>query len=139
MAKRRGRPVSAPITILGRLAKEPELRFSASGIAMCIFTVVSSSRRKQPDGSYEDVDTTFWDCVCWRQLAENIAECAKGDRVIVTGKCAQEEWIDKETGQKRRKFKIKAEDVGMSMLFTTAKSGRLERGGTVLDADPWAA
>ncbi|HTF12215.1 MAG TPA: single-stranded DNA-binding protein [Asanoa sp.] len=131
--------MSAPITITGRLAGDPELRFSASGIAMCIFTVVTSSRRKQDDGTFADVDTTFWDCVCWRVLAENLAECVKGDRVIVAGKAVQDEWTDKETGQKRRKVKVKADDVGVSLLFSPAKSQRMQRGGTVLDADPWAA
>lgn len=132
--------MSAPITITGRLAKDPELRFSASGIAMCVFTVVSSSRRKQDDGTFADVDTTFWDCVAWRQLAENLAECVKGDRVIVAGKAAQEEWTDKETGAKRRKIKIKADDVGISMLFNGATAKRMERGAAnALRDDPWAA
>lgn len=130
--------MSTQITVIGRLIADPELRYAPSGVAMCAFTVVTSARRKQPDGKYEDVDTTFWSCVCWRQLAENLAECVKGDRVIVSGKAVQEEWTDKE-GQKRKTFKIKAEDVGVSILFSPAKSQRMQRGGSALDADPWAA
>jgi single-strand DNA-binding protein len=94
--------MSTVVTLTGRLTADPELRFSASGAPVARFTVVTSRRVKDKQtGEWSDAETSFWDCVAFGQLAENVAESlAKGTAVIVTGRAAQEEWETK-VGQKR--------------------------------------
>lgn len=129
--------MSCAITISGRLAAEPELRFSPQGKAVCKFTVVESARRKNGD-KWEDVDTSFWRCVAFGQVAENVAESGrKGDAVILAGKIKQVQWETRE-GEKRSGVEVTVDDIGMSMKWTAAKSGRMQRGGDALDHDPWA-
>ncbi len=122
--------MSAPITITGNLANEPELKFTANGKALCTFTVVSSKSSKKPDGTWENTDTTFWDIKAWGKIAENCADSlGKGTSVIVVGTAVQENWDDKATGNKRSKIVVTAWNVGVDMkrhsvsqISTTSKA-----------------
>lgn len=131
--------MSCAITISGRLAGDPELRYSPQGKAVCRFVVVESARRKVGD-KWEDVDTSFWRCVAFGQIAENITESGvKGDAVLVLGKIKQVSWETKD-GEKRSGVEVTVDDAGMSMKFTAAKSGRMQRGQVdAYSDDPWAA
>src|SRR5262245_60349540 len=99
--------MSTQVTLRGRLTGDPEMRFTANGKPVARFSVVTSRRFKnERSGEWEDRDTTFWDCVAFGQLAENVAESLeKGTAVIVTGSAASEEWEGKD-GQKRRSTKV---------------------------------
>jgi single-strand DNA-binding protein len=137
--------MSTPVTLTGRAVAEPELRFSAKGQPVAKFTVVTSRRvRDSQTGEWSDADTSFWDCVAFGQLAENIAESLeKGTAVIVTGRAAQEEWETKD-GQKRRSIKVTAEEVAPSLRFATCKVSKVARSKPAADGgrgepDPWAA
>ena len=68
-----GEPV---ITIVGNLTADPEIRFTASGAAVASFTVASTPRVRQGD-EWVDGDPLFLRCSAWRQLGENVAECAQ--------------------------------------------------------------
>jgi single-strand DNA-binding protein len=129
--------VSCAITISGRLGAEPELRFSPAGKAVAKFVVVESGRRKNGD-KWEDVDTSWWRCVAFGQIAENVAEsCRKGDAVILAGKIKQVNWETRE-GEKRSGVEVTVDDIGISMKWTAAKSGRMERGQSdAYTSDPW--
>jgi single-strand DNA-binding protein len=139
--------MSTPVNLTGRLVAQPELRFSAKGQPVGRFTIVTSRRvRDSQTGEWSDADTSFWDCVAFGQLAENIAESLeKGTAVIVTGRAAQEEWETKD-GQKRRSIKVTADEVAPSLRFATCKVSRVARskpegnGGRGLgEADPWTS
>src|SRR5690606_5123010 len=98
-----GDPMSAQITLVGRLTADPELRFTPTGTAVARFTVATSRRRKDGD-QWVDADTTFWVCTAWEQLAEHIAEhLTKGAAVIVVGQAHQTSW-ESEDGQKRSRI-----------------------------------
>jgi single-strand DNA-binding protein len=137
--------MSTDVTLRGRLTRDPELRFSASGKAVTKFAVVTSRRFKnQQTGEWEDRDTTFWDCVAFNELAENVANSLeKGTAVVVTGHASQEEWEAKD-GTKRKSMKVTAEDVAPSLRFATVKIARATRSGPAAssapaaEADPWA-
>jgi single-strand DNA-binding protein len=120
--------MSTPVTLTGRTVAEPELRFSAKGQPVARFTVVTSRRvRDSQTGEWSDTDTSFWDCVAFSQLAENVAESlVKGTAVIVTGRAAQEEWETKD-GQKRRSIKVTADEVAPSLRFATCKVSKVAR------------
>ena len=134
-----------PVTLRGRLTRDPELRFSAAGKAVATFSVVTSRRVKdQQTGEWSDADTTFWDCVAFGQLAENCAESLeKGTAVVVTGNAAQEEWTTRD-GERRRSMKVIAEDVAPSLRFYSAKVAKAARsaegnsGQAPREENPWA-
>ena len=131
------------LTITGNLTADPELRFIPSGKALATFTVVSSKSTKLPDGTWENSDTTFWEVKCWGKTAENVAESlTKGMSVIVSGSAIQENWEDKNTGQKRSKISVTAWSVGPDLKRHTAKVSVLTSpqytASTAPIADPWS-
>ena len=80
-----------PITIVGNLVDDPELRFTANGVAVANFRVASTPRAfDKATNEWKDGDSLFLSCSVWRQYAENVAESlTKGARVIVTGRLKQ--------------------------------------------------
>jgi single stranded DNA-binding protein len=85
--------LSAPV-------EDPELRFTASGIAVANLRV-AVTRRIQQDGEWRDGDTSFLKVNVWRGQAEHLADSlSKGDRVMVTGRLRQRTWETPE-GEKR--------------------------------------
>jgi len=117
------------ITIVGNITREPELRFTPSGAANVRFGVaVNRSWQDRASGEWKE-ETSFFDVVAWREMAENISESLpKGARVIVTGRLEQRSYDDRE-GNKRYVFEIIADEVGPSLRFATAQVNRNERKG----------
>lgn len=115
--------MSAPITLTGRLGADPELRFSPSGTAIVRLSIVTSRRSKnEQTGEWADADTTWWDATAFRQLAENAASSLeKGMAVIAVGRVVQENWEDKQTGQKRSKLALKLDAIGPDLNRATAR------------------
>jgi len=125
--------VSAPVTLTGRVVADPELKFSASGVAVLNLRVVTNGRRKT-DAGWEDTDTTFWSVSGFRQLAENAAESLrKGDLVVVTGKAKSREWVDKDGG-KRLSWEVTADHIGVDLTRVTATVNRVVRDSVQDDA-----
>ena len=136
--------MSAPITITGNIVNDPELKFTPNGKALAIFTVVTSKSSKKPDGTWDNVDTTFWDIKAWGKIAENCADSlGKGMSVVVVGTAVQENWDDKNTGAKRSKIVVTAWNIGVDMKRHTvapvSTPKRTETSNTNLPADPWSA
>lgn len=134
--------MSIQVTLTGRLTRDPEMKFSANGKQVTRFSVVTSRRFKnQQSGEWEDRDTTFWECVAFGQLAENIAESLeRGMSVIVTGSASSEEWEAKD-GTKRRSMKVVAEDAAPSLRWASAKVAKAERRDAAQSRadDPWGS
>jgi single-strand DNA-binding protein len=108
--------MSAPVTLKGRLIKDPELRYTNGGKAVAQFTVVTAKRYKDPQSQeWVEQDTSFWDVTAFDKLAENIIEsCQKGTAVIVTGAMRQEKWVNKDQ-ENRTSWKVLADDVALSL------------------------
>lgn len=114
------------LVITGSIGRDPELRFTNSGRAICSFTVAVSRRFKKDETWVEE--TTWHDVTVWGEMGENIAaSCAKGTRVMCSGYVKQEEWDDKETGKKRSKHVLVADEVGVSLRWATAVVDKVER------------
>lgn len=111
------------VAIEGRLTKDPELRYTASGIAQATFGI-AQNQRKKVGNEWVDGDTSFFDVVCWRDLAENTAELAQGQSVVVVGRLQQRSW--EHEGQKRSKVEIVAEDVMLSRRWAPRDGARSE-------------
>jgi len=99
------------VAFSGNLTRDPELRYGQSGIAWVTFTVAETRGRD------DKKKTTFWECKAFGDMAENVAEFSKGQRLIVDGAAETEQWEDKATGKKRSKIVITAWEVGRSVRF----------------------
>jgi len=120
-----------PITVIGNLTADPELRFTPSGAAVANFTVASTPRTfDRQTNEWKDAETLFMRCSVWREAAENVAESlTRGTRVVVTGRLVSRSWEDKETGQKRSVMEMQVDEVGPSLRYATAKVTKTQRGG----------
>lgn len=117
------------ITIVGNMAREPELRFTPSGQANIRFGVAVNRRwQDKQSGDWQEA-VSFFDVVCWRELAENVSESlSKGARVVVTGRLEQRSY-ERDDGEKRSVVEIVADDVAPSLRWATAKVAKTERKG----------
>ena len=135
-----------PITVVGNLTADPELRFTPSGAAVANFTVASTPRTfDRQTNEWKDSETLFLNCSVWRQAAENAAESLqRGMRVIVSGRLKARSYETRE-GEKRTVFEIDVEEVGPSLKMATAKVTKTTRSGGGQGGgfsggsdDPWA-
>jgi single-strand DNA-binding protein len=118
-----------PITVVGNLVADPELRFISTGQPVASFRIASTPRtRDAASGEWKDGDSLFLTCNVWRQAAENVAESLqRGMRVIVTGRLKQRNYETKE-GEKRTVYEVEVDDVGPSLRNASAKVNRASRG-----------
>src|SRR4051812_31201838 len=136
-----------PITVVGNLTADPELRFTPSGAAVANFTVASTPRTfDRQSNEWKDGEALFLNCSVWRQAAENAAESlVRGMRVIVSGNLKARSYETRE-GEKRTVFEIDVQEVGPSLKYATAKVQKTTRsggggggGGFGGGGDPWAS
>jgi len=103
------------ITISGNLTKEPVQRFTPSGKSVVEFTLAHNTRQyNQQSQQWEDGEPTFIDVTFWGKKGENFLQdyTQNGKRpVVVLGSLKQDKWEDKNTGDKRSKHKINADEV----------------------------
>jgi len=118
-----------PITVVGNLVADPELRFISTGQPVASFRIASTPRtRDAASGEWKDGDSLFLTCNVWRQAAENVAESLqRGMRVIVNGRLKQRNYETRE-GEKRTVYEIEVDDVGPSLRNASAKVNRASRG-----------
>ncbi len=115
------------VELIGNITRDPELRFTPSGAAVASFGLAVNRRWRNQQTNEWDEQVSFFDVVCWRELAENVAESlTKGSRVIVTGRLEQRSW-DTDQGEKRSKVEVIADEVGPSLRWATAQVTRHER------------
>ena len=116
------------VQIIGNVTRDPELRFTTGGTAVCSFGVAWTPRRRNPQtGEWEDGETTFFNCSAWRDLGENIAATiSKGTRVVVTGSVRSRDWEDRD-GNKRTSIEIDVDDCAPSLRWAQAQIERTSR------------
>ncbi|MDR3288860.1 MAG: single-stranded DNA-binding protein [Peptococcaceae bacterium] len=104
------------VVLIGRLTKDPELRYTPNGIAVANFTLAVDRSYKNAQG---ERDTDFIPCVVYRQLAELVANyLAKGKLAAVDGRIQVRTFVGQD-GQKRWVTEVIAEDV----RFLSPKDG----------------
>lgn len=87
------------ITLMGRMVKNPELRFTPQNTPVASFTI-AVERDYQPGGSERQTD--FIDCVAWRKTAEFVSKhFQKGSMAVVSGRLQIRDWTDREGGKRR--------------------------------------
>ncbi|NIK55558.1 single-stranded DNA-binding protein [Kribbella shirazensis] len=117
-----------PITLIGNLTGDPELRFTPSGAAVANFTIASTPRTlDRQSNEWKDGETLFISCSVWRQVAENVAESlTRGSRVVVHGRLKARSYDDRD-GNKRTVFECDVEEIGASMRYATLKISKTSR------------
>ena len=101
------------VILIGRLGKDPEVRSTPSGSTVCKFTLATDERFT--DRSGEKQERTEWhNIVAWGKLGEICGQyLRKGKLVYIDGAIRTETWDDKESGQKKYKTTIVADNMKM--------------------------
>ena len=117
------------ITVVGNLTRDPEIRYNASGQANARLGIAVSRRWQNRQTNEWEEQTSFLNVVCWREMAENVAESiGKGTRVVVTGRLEQRSW-ETEQGEKRSVVEIVADEIAPSLRWATATVNKNDRRG----------
>ena len=109
--------------LMGRLTRDPELRHTQSGTAVCSFTLAIDRDRKDANGEKQ---TDFIDCVAWNKQAEFVAQWfSKGMMAIVVGRIQSRKWQD-QNGNNRTALELNCEEVsfGETKKNRDSNSGR---------------
>ncbi len=98
------------ITIVGYLGRDPELRYTPQGTALCKMSIATTEKRKNVTGEMEE-HTTWFRVTAWGRQAELANEyLAKGRQVYIEGRLRLEEYTDRE-GQKRFSAEVSATEI----------------------------
>jgi single-strand DNA-binding protein len=98
------------IIIVGNLGKEPELRYTPQGTAVCSFSVATNEKKKDKAGELQDV-TTWFRVTLWNRQAENASKyLSKGSPVYIEGRLRVEEWTDRD-GNNRYTLEVQGSDM----------------------------
>ncbi|MHB1376934.1 MAG: single-stranded DNA-binding protein [Candidatus Humimicrobiaceae bacterium] len=108
------------ITLLGNLARDPEIKYTNDGLAITDLRVAVNRRWKDKDGNdMENVE--FFNITAWNKLAENCSnDLKKGDRVIVSGRLNHRSF-DTKDGKKINIMNVIADVVAASLEFNSVK------------------
>lgn len=99
------------VTILGRVGKDPEAKYTADGNAIAMASVATSERWKDKSSGEMKEATEWHRIVAYGRTAEVIEQYVKkGDQLYVEGSLRTREWEDKQ-GNKRQTTEIKADKV----------------------------
>jgi single-strand DNA-binding protein len=97
------------VVLGGNLVRDPELRYTPAGTAICEFTIANSEKWKDKSGEMKE-ETGYFNCMCWGRRGEIINEYfAKGKAIQVQGKLKFQQWETKD-GDKRNVIKINVLD-----------------------------
>ncbi|MFN2608087.1 MAG: single-stranded DNA-binding protein [Acidimicrobiales bacterium] len=117
------------VTLVGNVTRDPELRFTPSGQATASFGLAVNRVWNDRQTNERKEAVSFFDIVCWREMAENASESiSKGARIIVTGRLEQRSWETQE-GEKRNKVEVVADEIGPSLRWATAVVQKNDRRG----------
>ncbi len=95
--------------LIGNLTRDPELRVTPKGTAICAFSI-AVNRKWKDDGQQEREEVTYIDCEAWGKAGENIAKyVTKGRPLYVQGRLRLDQWEDKTTKEKRSRMKVVVE------------------------------
>ncbi len=98
------------ITIVGNLGRDPELRYTPQGNAVCNFSVATNEKRRDKTGELQDA-TTWFKITLWGKQAENASKfLTKGSPIYIEGRLRVEEWSDRD-GKSRYTLEVQATDM----------------------------
>lgn len=121
------------VMIIGRLGKDPEMRFTPQGTPVANFTVAAGRQWKEQSGEQRE-ETEWFSIVVWNKLAEICNQyLTKGSRVYIEGRLQTRSWDD-ESGQKRFRTEVVANDMIILDKGNGGESFTSDEGGSYDDA-----
>jgi len=109
--------------VIGRLVRDPELRYTQSGTPVASFSIANSKSWTQNNEKKEQ--TSFFNCVAWSKAGEIITQyMKKGSQIQITGRLQQRTWED-QSGNKRSTLEVNVEEfqfLGSSNKNTQSES-----------------
>lgn len=112
------------IILVGNLGRDPELRYTPQGTAVCSFSLATNDKRRTPSGEMQD-QTTWFRVTLWDKKAEVASKfLTKGKPVYIEGRLRLEEYTDKD-GKPRQTLEVTATD----MQFIGSRNDELNSGG----------
>jgi len=120
--------------LIGRLGKDPEVRSTAGGQTVCRFSIATDEKFTDRNG--EKQERTEWhNIVAWGKLGEICGQyLRKGKLVYIDGSIRTDSWDDKETGQKKYKTEIVAQNMKMLEKRGEDEGGSYSGGGSYAGA-----
>ena len=110
------------IFLAGRLTRDPELRYTSGGAAVCNFGLAINRRWKSKEGEQKE-EVCFVDCTVWQKRGELVAEhFRRGDPIFVEGHLELQQW--EKDGERRSKHVVVVD----GFEFVDAKRERQEKG-----------
>lgn len=110
------------IIIVGNLGRDPELRYTPQGTAVCNFSIATNEKRRDKAGEMQDV-TTWFKVTLWGKQAEVAAKyLTKGSSVYVEGRLRVEEWTDRD-GNNRQTLDVNGSDIQFLSGGTRGEGG----------------
>ncbi|MFC1670297.1 single-stranded DNA-binding protein [Spirochaetota bacterium] len=110
------------VVLIGRLTRDPELRYIQSGTAVANFSIANN--RTYVSSGEKKEQASFFNCIAWAKLGEVISEyCKKGQRIGIEGRLQQRSWDDQE-GKKRSTVEIVVEN--FQFLTSRGESGGVD-------------
>jgi len=97
------------IILIGRLTRDPEMRYTPSGTGVASFAIANGKTFTQNGEKKEQV--SYFDCIAWSKLGELIVEyCKKGHRIAIEGRLQQRRWKD-DAGNNRSAVEVVVENI----------------------------
>jgi single-strand DNA-binding protein len=121
------------VLLIGNLTRDPDLRYTPKGTAVTEIALAVNRIYSGDDGERKE-ETTFVDVTLWARLAEIAGQyLKKGRPVFIEGRLQLDTWDDKQTGQKRSKLRVVAENI---QLLGSRQEGELPASGSSASAPP---
>jgi single-strand DNA-binding protein len=115
------------VTIIGRLTRDPELKYIQSGSAVANFSIATNRNYTTNSGEKKE-EVSYFDCIAWGKMGEILTEyCHKGSRIAVEGRLQQRRWEDKENN---KKSKIEIVSDNIQFLDSKASSDKAVGGAS---------
>ncbi|MFO7986858.1 MAG: single-stranded DNA-binding protein [Desulfatiglandaceae bacterium] len=125
------------VILIGRLGKDPEVRYTPSGVGVANFPLATSREWKDKNSGEKQESTEWHRIVAWRRLGEICGEyLKKGSQIYIEGRLQTRSWEDQD-GNKRWTTEIIAQN--MQMLDSQDKSSREQFGGAESQSDQYPA
>jgi single-strand DNA-binding protein len=101
------------VILLGNVGKDPEIKATAGGVVVANFSIATSDRVKDKDGTWQD-RTEWHNLVAFQRTAEIVRDYVKkGNKLYVEGSLRTSSWDDKTTGQKKYRTEIIVNDLSL--------------------------
>lgn len=110
------------VILIGNLTRDPQVKYTSGGTAVAEIGLALNRTWYDKQSNSRREETTFVDVTLWGRTAEIAGEyLAKGRQVLIEGRLQTDSWDDKETGQRRSRLRVVAEN--MTMLGSRAGEG----------------